>query len=89
MSLFFNGEEYTFRMKVSDRKAVRNWLTVKLIPAGEKFTHAYRLIDNDHATIVWNQFANHFYSSNNNLMLNDELMEKVKDLLREELNIAV
>jgi hypothetical protein len=85
VSLFFKGEEYTFRLKVNESKSVRNWLTVKLVPAGEKFTHAYKLIDDDHATIVWNQFANHFYSSNNNLMLNDELMDTVKQLIEGEL----
>ena len=89
MSLVFNGEEYTFRLQVNDRKTVRNWLTIKLVPAGERFTHAYKLINDDHATIVWNRLANHFYSSNNNLMLNDELMDSVKELLKEELKIAV
>jgi len=85
ISLYFKDEEYTFRLKVNESKAVRNWLTVKLVPAGEKFTQAYKLINDDHATIVWNQYANHFYSSNNTLMLNDDLMESVKNLLREEL----
>jgi hypothetical protein len=88
ISIFYKGEEYTFRLKVNDQKAIRNWITIKMVPSGEKLKQSFELINNDHATIVWNQFADHFYSSNNSLMLNDELMELFKQKIQEHIIIS-